>query len=136
MIFFNEVLFTSYCCVRYFQRRKILLYIFLGFFLSHFSMQKVSTRSTKRKGTLLTIFRPPGYSNQPSPSIIFYTNFQHPCLLEQPPPPFIRDLRVGNCIGEVENSNIFSREWFCRLNFYWGILRGGFSRSNKAGCKF
>ena len=31
--------------------------------ICHFSMQKVSTRSNKRKGTLLTLFRPPGYSN-------------------------------------------------------------------------
>ena len=62
--------------------------------ICHFSMQKMSTRSSKRKGSLLTFFRPPGYSN-PSPLIIFYTDFQPPCLLDPPPPPpFIRELRV------------------------------------------
>ena len=45
---------------------------------------------TKRKGTLLTIFRPPGYSNPLPPLVIVYTNFQplppSPCLLEPNPP--------------------------------------------------
>ena len=39
----------------------------------------------KRKGTLLTLFRPPGYSNHlPPPLVIFYKNFQPFCLLEPP----------------------------------------------------
>ena len=36
---------------------------------------------TKRKGTLLTISRPPPDIPAP-PLITFYTNFQSPCLLE------------------------------------------------------
>ena len=46
--------------------------------ICHFSMQRCLLGQTKRKGTLLTLFQPP------LPLIIFYTNFQPPCLLEPP----------------------------------------------------
>ena len=44
-----------------FIKEKNNTFIFLGFLLCHFSMQKVLLGQTKRKGTLLTIFQPPAY---------------------------------------------------------------------------
>ena len=50
-----------------FIKEKIMLYIFLGFLLCHFSMQKASPTS------------PPSPPDIPTPPlIIFYTNFQPP----------------------------------------------------------
>ena len=38
------------------------------------------------------------------------------------------------CIGEVENSNFFSGEWFYRPDFLRGTLWGGFSWGTETGC--
>ena len=95
IIFFNEVLFTSYCCVRYFHKRQNnTLYFPWVSLLSFFFAKRCLLGQTKQKGTLLTILPPP--PDIPTPLlIIFYTNFQPPsCFLEPPPPPFIRELRV------------------------------------------
>ena len=58
IIFFNEVLFTSYCCVRYFHKRKKLYFIYsLDFSFVIFPCKRCLLGQTKRRGTLLTILR-------------------------------------------------------------------------------
>ena len=54
----------------------MILYIFLGFLLCHFSIQKVSASQTKRRGTLLTIFRPPRIF-QPT-RLLYFTQISNP----------------------------------------------------------
>ena len=89
MIFFNEVLFTSYCCVRYFHERKdILFYIFLGFLLCHFSMQKVSAWSKLVEKHPINHF-PTSRILHPPPPLLYFTQIYTPslCFLEPPPHP-------------------------------------------------
>ena len=92
MVFFNEVLFTSYCCIRYFHKRnKWYFIIFLGFLFCHFSMQKVSTRSNYAERYPANHFSTPrGYSKPPANYILH--KFPTSLLIRTPPPPFIQDL--------------------------------------------
>ena len=53
--------------------------------ICHFSLQKVSTQSAKRKSTLLTLFRPPRIF-QPSAYYILQ-EFPTPLLIRTPSPP-------------------------------------------------
>ena len=96
MIFFNEVLFTSYCCVRYFHERKdILFYIFLGFLLCHFSMQKVSAWSKLVEKHPINHFPTSRILHPPPSFIIFYTNL-HPLalLFRTPTSPHLFEILV------------------------------------------
>ena len=54
--------------------------------ICHFSMQKVSTWSNLAERYPINHFPPPQIFQPllPQPLIIFYTNFQSPCLLETP----------------------------------------------------
>ena len=94
MMFFNEVLFTSYCFVRYFYKRKKQSFISsLDFSFVILLCKRCLLGQTKRRSTLLTIFRLPGYSNTPFPRL-----------------PFIRDLRLFH--------NLQANEWYYHKHSY------------------
>ena len=79
MIFFNEVLFTSYCCIRYFHKRKKLYFIFsLDFSFVIFLWKRCLLGQTKRRSTLLTILQPP--PDIPVPAYYILHKFPTPCL--------------------------------------------------------
>ena len=76
-----------------FIKEKNNTFIFLGFLLCHFSMQKVSTRSKQAESYPINHFPtppPPGYY-KPS---AYYILHKFPTPLLKRNPPFIRDLRV------------------------------------------
>ena len=75
-----------------FIKEKNNTFIFLGFLLCYFC-KRCLLGQTKRKGTLLTIFRAPRYSNPHA----YYILHRFPTPLLNRSPQFIRDLRVGNC---------------------------------------
>ena len=58
----------------------------LDFFFVIFLCKRCLLGQIKRRGTLIAILRPPDIpTTPPTPQfIIFYTNFQHPCLSEPP----------------------------------------------------
>ena len=61
--------------------------------LSFFYAKGVYLGQTKRKGTLLTIFRTPRIFHPPLPAYYIVHKFPTPLLIRTP--PFIRDLRVN-----------------------------------------
>ena len=68
-----------------FIKEKNNTFTFLGFLLCIFLCIRCLLGQTKRKGTLLTIFQPPGYSNPPPASYILH-KFPTPLLNRTPPP--------------------------------------------------
>ena len=91
----------------------------LDFSFVIFLCKKCLLGQTKRRGTLLTIFRPPRYFNSPA----YYMLHKLPT----PPPPllirtrlFIRDLRVINMLNK-SGPNI--EPWRTSDNRIWKILR-------------
>ena len=103
-----------------FLKEKIILYIFLGFLLSFFYSKGIYSVNLNR-GTPLTIFQPLPHIPA-TPLIIFYTNFQPPCLLDRPPRLF----------GTLEYANFSEKLLFLAYVYVtggqemlvsWNILR-------------
>ena len=56
--------------------------------ICHFLCKRCLLDQTKRKGTLLTIFRIPRIFQHPR--LLYFTQISNPLLIRTPPPPFIR----------------------------------------------
>ena len=111
-IFFNEVLFTSYCCIRYFHKRKKYYFISsLGFSFVIFLCKKCLLGQTKWRGALLTIFQPPGYSKLPR--LLYFTQISKPLFIRTS--PFIRDLTVSSIV-KVLSAFGMAESWYFSPN--------------------
>ena len=128
MIFFNEVLFTCYCWVRYFHKRKKQYFRFsLDFSFVIFLCKRCLVGQNKWRGTLLTIFRPPppGYSNARPPAYYVLHTFSNPLLIRIPLPPSpslfwtLEYKRMGNKQCETKECKFNQNLQLLNARFSW-----------------